>query len=300
MRIVLITTLISAFTMINTYAWEVLDTNGDGVDDTIQFCDGYQAPIEEYYEYKVSAYECTYWLSKNRLDYIDEKCRETPGYLEKQKDLLEKNKKIEIEKRKYYKLIDDIEKEIVRNAINDSMNYSEKIISILNYIKSNYPIDEGLDDYKYDPDDARPREYMFLSHSRNFNKKDYSDIIYSLVLNRLSNFEIINRHIDGFVTYSEDGIAKINPIGDHYHEGHMKVGNKVIYLIDDNWFEFDYENLVFNQGLSKSSINFICNWSDSDVIQYAHGVIDEKFWKNLPEEVKQKRREAGNHIPYED
>lgn len=79
----------------------------------------------------------------------------------------------------------------------------------------------------------------------------------------------------------------------------MKVENKVIYLIDDNWYEFDYENLELNEGLSKSSINFICNWSDSDVIQYAHGVIDDKFWKNLPEKVKQKRRKVGNHIPFE-
>lgn len=62
---------------------------------------------------------------------------------------------------------------------------------------------------------------------------------------------------------------------------------------------YDNQNLEFNKGLSESSINFICNWSDSDVIQYAHGVIDEKFWTNLPEEVKQKRRKAGNHIPYE-
>lgn len=51
--IVLLALMMSVFSITNVYAWEALDTNVDGVNDTIQFCDGYREPIGKYMITKV-------------------------------------------------------------------------------------------------------------------------------------------------------------------------------------------------------------------------------------------------------
>lgn len=296
--IVLMAIMMSAFTIINAHAWEVLDTDGDGVNDTIQFCDGYREPIEKYMITQVCPEDPPpSWLDSKYLDFIDEMCRKNPGYLEQEKARVEKIQKDAIESRKYRRLEYDVENEIVIKSTNDSMSYTDKIFSVLNYIKTNYLIQEDAEDYKYNSEELQSREYLFLSHKRSFNKKDYNGIVFKLLLND----GIIDRHIDGFVTYAEDGTSQVTRVGDHYYDLFKTIGNKLLVLIDGNWYEFDPESLEFTEGLSENSVNTICNWPDSGVNPYRpDNRGDERCWKNMPEEIKKRRRALGNHIPFED
>lgn len=172
------------------YAWEPVDTNGDGVLDSIMFCDGYCDSIECSYGhdgYIAMSLDGTQGYSEPVLNRLDEMCRKNPGYVkriheEKEAQMQEEEVVSEIGHQMEAKI-----DEIAGQCFNDSMTVIEKFYAALEYFDANYPFDDNapklsnLELYGSSTSNMRIRQ-EFLMKTRVLNKEQRNQMIRMFVL----------------------------------------------------------------------------------------------------------------------
>lgn len=287
------------------YAWEAVDTNGDGVLDSIMFCDGYCDSFEStkhgHDGYIGMAPGGTQVYNEFFLNRLDEECRKNPGYV---KRMHEENEIRRQEERVRLEIGIQIESqmdEIARQYFNDSMTMIEKIYAALEYFKANYVFDDNAPDvYIYDV----PIIQAFLTKTIVLNKEQYNEMIQRLV--------IPSGGSDNSRSFmSEDGIfgethycslGKYFPFSrEEYFRCYldpMVVNHSRNYFIDGKVYTLNLDTLELTEGWTEEMKQSLLDTTFCEDRIALFSLRSPEEWKWIPEEFKQFLKDNGYHASW--
>lgn len=273
---------------ISSYAYEIMDTDGDGVNDTVRFSDGFCDPLENYTSYIVAPGDWIPCIDTERIEKMDENCKKWPGYIQNTRDLVAKAQEEARIQEENEEVIVELKKQIIAQCTNDSMSLAEKIQSLLAYLKGNYEIDESAPDYHYNTKYYNGLTAEFLTKERIMNEKNYRQAIASLIYNPMQD-DMVHEYL-----------LKENQIYKCYSSRNWVE----VLQIEDAWYTFCWNTLELKEGFSEEARkNILIDAeiaADTTYRKYTGldvGLAQENI-KHLPEEIKQYIRDNGFDTSY--
>ncbi|CUQ57250.1 MULTISPECIES: hypothetical protein [Hungatella] len=283
---------------INAFAWEAIDTNGDGLDDTIRFCDGYESPIEKW-----QLHDFWDWnkveLDTKALDLNDDFCRKNPGAQQRVDELIPIEKEWE---NKLQPIIDDV----ILKSKSSSNNRVEKLNTFLKEVNTRIKMDIN----------APHRIYPWEVDKSEFTGNSTIDLHLQGIQLRKMSYDIWN----GNIALNEKEHALF--ISYLFHQYWQEVAyptsdittdevrivrpynRNLLFFIDGQWWElkYSYEGLQgLTVGISEETKNEIINWPDSDFALTSSSESFQEncknFWTNLPQDIIEARKAAGRYVP---
>lgn len=275
---------------ISSYAYEIIDTDGDGENDTVRFSDGFCDPLENYTSYIVSPEGGIPCIETERIEKVDENCKKTPGYIQKEREKWEAIRQEYLTQEANKAAIGELKKQIVAQCTNDSMSLIEKIQSLLTYLKSNYEIDESASDYQYGVNKKYYNGLIaeFLTKERIMNEKNYRQAIAELIYSPMSD-DMVHEYL----------------LKENQDYRCLSYRNWVCVLrIEGEYYSFDTNALKLEEGFSEQALkNILVDAEVASGTPYVTNLPDDIGWaqeriKELPEEIKQYIRDNGFDTSY--
>ncbi|MEH2932865.1 hypothetical protein VSQ48_23850 [Candidatus Ventrimonas sp. KK005] len=291
------------------YAWEALDTNNDGVADSVRFCDGYCIGIPDSDFYELIVYspateiggEVKEGLNERWLNIMDENCRKNPGYVQRLKENRQKGKEkqareLEIGRQMVAKI-----DEIAGAYFNDSMTRIQKIYAVLEYCKGNYPFDDNVPDASMA---SLETKYEFLVKTKVLNKKQRNEMIRSVVFDNWAYDEVVGEYGTAHMPHSCSFGKYLYSVEDSpLRYGLDRLANNVAtFFIDGKLYSLNMETLELTEGWTeeaKQSWLPQCEqrvWSISNNISNGYYGPEDVKW--IPEEYKKFFRDNGYDAPW--
>lgn len=268
---------------ISSYAYEIIDTDGDGVDDTVRFSDGYCDPLENYTSYIVSPEGGIPCIETERIEKVDENCKKTPGYIQKEREKWEAIRQEYLMHQANEAALDELKKQIIAQCTNDSMSLIEKVQALLTYLKSNYEVDKSAPDYQYGVNTKYYNGLVgeFLTKERVMNEKNYRQAITELICSPRAE-DMIRK----FILKDNEDFAIL-----------CDRNYATLLRIEGKWYSFDLITLEIEEGFSEQVKKNILEIAEGYIANYGSDLpINHSQLNQLPEDIKQYVRDHGYNL----
>lgn len=283
------------------YAWEAVDTNNDGVVDSIMFCDGYCLDMNDSHVTKISVYDpatnkFVERLYEETLNKYDEECRKNPGYMQRK---IEGDAKYQAELKREEECQRQIQAkldEIAGQCFNNSMTSSEKIQAALEYFKVNYPFDENAPDGDgsyYGVDLETSLGFLMKTNTRVLSKEERSGLIEGYIFGGL----FLSENMSMRKYWAPDYVG--NPL--KYYRDPFQPNHTITYFIEGKLYSLNLETLEFRAGWTEEMKQSLLatSFCEERIRYFSNSekyTPEDRKW--IPEEFNMFLRDNGYEVPW--